>query len=187
VEGRVELEPEDRERLLGFVRSLQALLRQLVERRPALVSDRAARLLREAWEELESEERFERFEGAIASGEYDGQLVEHGLYRRQLDMKAGVYESGLEAVQEEEKKLFGFFKKRQGVWKAVLKAANVVLGSAADAIPGGAVVKEFKDGAEAALDQRLPFRKRIRGSFRPSRAVGPVEASAAGSGEGVSD
>lgn len=178
MEGSVELAAEDREQLVEFVRSLRALLRRFLERSPALVSERSTRLLRAAWEELENERRFETLESEIANGEYDSNLIEHGLYDRQLAMKVGIYGFAAEAVREEEGKLVKFFKNRQGIMGAALKAANVVLGSVADAIPGGAVIKEFKDGAEAALDQRLSLRKRILASFRRPKIEEVVEPNA---------
>lgn len=164
MEGRVELEADDRELLVGFVRNLRALLRSFVVRRPALIPEDSALLLRSAWEELENENRFESLENHIRDGEYDGGLIEHGLYGRQLAMKVGVYDSTAEVVRERDGKFIGLFKKKRWIWKAAFKAADVALASAADAIPGGAVVREFKEGAEAALDQEVPLGKRIRAS-----------------------
>jgi hypothetical protein len=175
MEGSVELAAEDREQLVKFVRSLRVLLRRFLWRSPALVSKDSAQLLQAAWEEIESEKRFEIMESEIANGEYDGSLVEHGLYRHQLAMKVGIYGFAAKAVREEEGRLFKFFKNRQGILKAALKAANVVLGSVADAIPGGAVIKEFKDGAEAALDQRLSLPKRLLASVRRPKVDKVVE------------
>jgi glutathione S-transferase len=165
MEAGAGLADKDRTRLIDFAAMLRALLERFLARQPTLVSDQSLRLLRAAWKELQTEERFEGFIAAIGSGDYDRGLIEHGLYGNQLAMKVGLVEAAIEEVGADEAKFFRFFKKRKWIFRAALKAANVALGSAADAIPGGSIIKEFKDGVEAALDQQLPLRKRIRATF----------------------
>ena len=177
MEADAGLTDRDRARLIEFSQALQGLLERFLSRAPALVSDESLRLLQAAWGELQREERFEAFEGAIGSAVYDRGLVEHGLYGEQLKMKVGLFESGIEEIARDESRLFRFFKNRKWIFRAALKAANVALGSAADVIPGGSVIKEFKDGVEAALDQQLSSRKRLRASFgRPRIEELAIEA-----------
>lgn len=175
MEGRPQLNPSDREQLQGFVLSLYILLSQLLSRRPSLFTDESLTLLRAAWNELVEEGRFENLLEAVTAGEYDRGLVDHGLYGRQLAMKVGIYESLAEPAREDETRALRRPVKRRKLLGAALKAANVVLGSAADVIPGGAVVKEFKDGTEAALDERLPFRRRIVTFLRRPKVEQPEE------------
>jgi hypothetical protein len=173
VEGQRQLEQSDRDLLLKIVRELRKLLWRLIERRPDLLSDRAAELLREAWDEIEKEGRFQAFEAEIASRNYDDKLIDHGLSGRQLAMKAGLSFAGVEAVDKEEGRPVAFLKNRRAVWKFALEAADIALESAASVVPGGGVITEVKQGAEVALEEGLPVVKRLLGSFRRPQSTKP--------------
>jgi len=138
----------------------------LVEREPSLVSPEMARLLARAWRELEQDGRFEEAERQLQLRDYDRNLIAHGLYGDQLNLKLRIFDRAEGEVQRDERRFFRTLKRRKGVLGWALKAGNVVLGSLADAIPGGAAIKEFKDAAEAALDERVPLRQRLRAGFR---------------------
>ena len=159
-----ELAPEDRKRLVAFLWRLRDLLGFLVLARRDLISPPIARLLEEAWEELERERRLEQVVYQVEAGEWDRELINHGLYGAQLALKLGIFDRAGEEVSREEKRRFQRSKRRRGIFKWALKAGNVVLGSLADAVPGGAVIREFKEAAETALDERLPWRQRITSS-----------------------
>lgn len=157
--------PEDRKRLVAFLWRLRDLLSFLVLTRQELISPDIARLLEEAWDELQREERFEQAVYQVEAGEWDRRLIDHGLYGAQLALKLGIFDRAGEGVSREEQRSFQGSKRRRGVFKWVLKAGNVVLGSLADVVPGGAAIREFKDAAETALDERLPWRQWITSSF----------------------
>lgn len=161
-----ELAPEDRRRLVEFLWRLRDLLRFLVFARQKLVSPPVAELLKRAWYELEGEGRFEQAVEQVERGEWDRALIDHGLYGAQLELKLGVFDRADQGVADEEKRPIQRSKRRRGVFKWALKAGNVVLESLADSIPGGGAIKEFKHAAEAALDERLPWRQRIKSSLR---------------------
>lgn len=169
VEASVGISDGDRARLIKFLDDLHRLLERLLTRRPPLLSPVTLRLLQAAWRELENEGRFEEARKWIEVGEFDRRLEEHGLHRSQLDLKVGVFELADEAVQEDENRALRFFKRRKGLMAWALKAGNVVLGSLADAIPGVGAIKEFKDAAEAALDNEVPVRQRLAAFFKRGR------------------
>ena len=164
-----EFAPEDRKRLVAFLWRLRDLLELLVFARQELISPHVAGLLEEAWEELQREGRFEQAVNQVEEGEWDRRLIDHGLYGAQLALKLGIFDRAGEGVSREEEQRFQRSKRRRGIFKWALKAGNVVLGSLADAIPGGAAIREFKDAAETALDERLPWRQKIASSFLGQR------------------
>ena len=176
MEASTRISEDERARLIQFLRDLRILLVRLLAREPALLSPRTLRLLEAAWQEIEREGRFYEAIKWIENGEYDRYLVDHGLYGEQLKLKVGVFEFADQAVQEDEGRLFRFFKRRKGLMAWALKAGNVVLGSLASVIPGSGAIQEFKDAAEAALDENVGIRQRISSSFNRWRGREVEEA-----------
>jgi hypothetical protein len=170
VEANAGISDVDRAQLVKFLNDLHYLLERLLDREPALLSPRTGRLLQAAWRELEEEGRFVGAIRLIEAGEFDRALVDHGLYRDQLSFKQGVFEFADDAVKKDEGKWFRRFKIRKSFMSWALQAGNVVLGSLASAIPGAGAIQEFKDAAEAALDDRVSLRQRFFGSFKRSEA-----------------
>jgi hypothetical protein len=120
-----------------------------------------------AWRELEDERRFEAAVEQIASGRFDFMLVEHGLHRNQLRLKLEPFWRREAAVAKDELRLLRRPKVRKRILQGALSAANVVFGSLAQSIPGGGVIKEFKDASEAALEEPTSLLSRLRAVRRP--------------------
>jgi hypothetical protein len=165
------LPPEERRALLAFLADLHHLLELLIERPDPLLSERALSLLRPAWQELLAEGRFEALGEMIGSGEYDGSLALHGLRGAQLELKTGSLSYARARVDAVEGRGRPRRRKRfRELFGWGLKTANVLLGSLAQVLPPAGAVKEVKDAAEAALDERLPLRTRAVETARRIRA-----------------
>ena len=156
----------DREALKGFFRSLRELLEHLTQDPHKLLRSELRPLVAEAWEELVAEGRFEEIERLIDSGEYEQDLVDHGLRGAQLALKVATYESALETMQADERSRFFSKKRLKGSMPGALKAANVTVDSVAAFIPPVAGVKELKSAVEAAVAHRARIGEAIRRGWR---------------------
>jgi hypothetical protein len=181
VETGTRLAEPDRVELVEFVVGLQRLLERLVYRRPLLMPPEVAELLTEAWQELEAQGRFDTAVEQIRSGEFDLALIEHGLFGDQLRLKLGLSRRRATAVAEEELRPLRRPKLRKRILLGALGAANVVFGSLAQSIPGGGVIKEFKDASEAALGEPTSWVSKLRALRRPRIQIPePVDGEEAG-------
>jgi hypothetical protein len=142
----------DRELLLQYLDSLHDLLDHLA-RQPRLTSPETAALLARAWEEIEREERFGTVRSMIESRDFDGGLIDHGLYGQQLAFKVFAFEHARDRLEQAEHARFRRKKQVKGVAGWVLKVADVALDSIAGVFPPAGAIQEFKNGAEAALDE----------------------------------
>jgi hypothetical protein len=156
----------DRETLKGFFRSLRELLEHLTQDPHGLLRPELRPLVAEAGEELVAEGRFEEIERLIDSGEYEQDLIDHGLRGAQLAVKVATYESALETMQgDEQSRVFSKKRLRQSM-PGVLTAANVPVDSVAAFIPPVAGVKELKSVVEAAVAHRARIGEAIRRGWR---------------------
>lgn len=165
---------DDRETLVGFVQEFHEVLTVLIERNPTLFANRTVALLAAALIEVERESRFPELEEGIRNRDFDRQLAAHGLYDRQLVLKIAIFEASVERVESLERRPFVTHKKRRRVWQVLLKAADVVLDSIADSIPGSGAIKELKESAEVALDEPVSLPNRVSAWVRRRRELRPA-------------
>jgi hypothetical protein len=150
----------ERGRLLEFLNDLRCLLTEVLEGKPSLLDREVHRLFLDAWGDLIHDGTFDQLEKSLGSGDYDFRLREHGLYGAQLELKAQLFQRGYRAVNAERQRRPTKRWKRLLGW--TLKAANVLLGSLAEAVPAAAPIKEFKEALETALDEEEPLRDKAQ-------------------------
>jgi hypothetical protein len=161
---------DDRKALKDFLVRLRALLDYLADDPEGLFRPELRPLVSAAWKEVVETRRFEELESAIESGEYDQNMVEHGLQGAQLEFKIATFDSYLGDVQvARAKRFFNGVRLRQAVPEA-LQGANVIVDSVAAFVPPVGLIKEFKMGVEAAVAKRGFFGDVIRGLLPRRRA-----------------
>jgi hypothetical protein len=156
-----ELSADDRASMVGFLWLLRHLLAYLVYDRSDLVSVRTREHLAAAWEELEREGRFREAVNQVAMGEWDQELLGHGLHDAPLRLELHLFGRAYADVVEDGRKVVRG-KAPRGILKRALRIGNIVLGSIGGSIPGGSAIKEFKEASESALDEPLSAWQRLR-------------------------
>lgn len=127
--------------LEDFLENLRMLLLDVLSQAQGLLPAFVQPLLREAWPEVEAS--FGQLQEAVASGNFEEQLIGRGLRGVQFQPK----------VEGFRRHLWLFRRHREPRWlKKVLKWADVILGSLVAIVPGGDAVKEFKEAVEAAAE-----------------------------------
>jgi hypothetical protein len=145
---------DERKRLAGLFSRLRDLFDRLMVEDNLLYSDAVLRLLVPAWTELKAADHFETIRRTIEDGEIDVQLQAHALFGAQGALKTEVGSQELARVEHDLDHGKGGRRTKEQLDRA-LEWVDVPLGTFA-AIPGPVgiaadVVKEFKEGAKAAL------------------------------------
>jgi hypothetical protein len=133
-----------RQDLRGFLKELEELLGE-VDRHPEWFPEELVEPLRTARADIGSDFTRAHDELSDSAEHLDGDLSGAGLTGPQLDLKL----TGFRRIRER----FRSFGTRS-LFRRALRWADVILGSLAGVVGAAEPIKEFKEGVEAAIEDR---------------------------------
>jgi hypothetical protein len=147
-------------RLRLFLRQLEELLADLADQPRSIMPARVHVSMLAAWAEVRP-----MFDTAVASllhptPDQIDKLRAAGLLGPQLEFKLSVFEYRRDELldhgtpMEAQGKKRSWLRRLLGLFKPALKAADVILGSLAEALPGNpfGVIKEYKESVESGVE-----------------------------------